>query len=264
MSQREVTGPQIITLDIETLPIQAFTWGIWQQNIGLNQIIKDWSVLSYTAKTLGEKGIRYGDTSPQADVYDDSELMTAIWNELDAADIVIGQNSKRFDHRKINARLIQLGFPPPSPYKVIDTKVEAAKVAMFTSNKLEWLAAALTDVPKDKHKDFPGFELWREIIAGNPKAWASMRRYNPRDVRATEKLYLALRPYIEGHPNLAVYAANGKAACPKCGSHNVVSRGYAYTQVGRYQRFHCTTCGGWSRGRFDTQQKGQRAALLSN
>jgi predicted RNA-binding Zn-ribbon protein involved in translation (DUF1610 family) len=259
-----LTAPKIITLDIETSPIQAFTWGIWQQNIGLSQIIKDWSILSFSAKTLGEKAIRYLDVAGQEDHYDDSAILAAIWQELDEADIVIGQNSRRFDHRKINARLLGLGFPPPSPYKVIDTKVEAAKLGMFTSNKLEWLAAALTDAPKDKHKAFPGFELWRECLAGNPKAWAVMRKYNPKDVIATEKLYLRLRPFIVGHPNVAAYIEGDKIACPKCGSRKIEKRGYAYTQGGRYQRYQCTACGGWARGRFDTHNKEQRAVLLSN
>lgn len=259
-----MTIPKIITLDIETSPIQAYTWGIWQQNIGLNQIIRDWSVLSYCAKTLGERKVRYADTSEEADPYDDATLMDRIWHELDEADIVIGQNSKRFDHRKINARLLQLGYRPPSPYKVIDTKVEAQKVAMFTSNKLEWLAAVLTDAPKDKHKDFPGFELWSECLKGNPRAWAVMRKYNPRDVLATEKLYLQLRPYIVGHPSLTVYGDGEKPACPKCGSHKVERRGFSYTQVGQYPRYHCNKCGGWSRGRFTVNTKEQRQALLTN
>jgi hypothetical protein len=259
-----MTGPKIITLDIETSPIQAFTWGIWQQNIGLSQIIKDWSILSYCAKTLGEKTIRYADVSEQADYYDDSAVLAGIWRELDEADIIVTQNGRRFDHRKINARLLTLGFPPPSPYKTIDTKVEAAKVAMFTSNKLEWLAAVLTDAPKDKHKDFPGFELWRECLAGNPKAWAVMRKYNPRDVIGTEKLYLQLRPYIVNHPNVTVYDEDDTTRCPKCGSHKLEKRGYLTTQTGQYQRFSCNSCGGWSRSRYTLNTKAKRQSLLSN
>jgi hypothetical protein len=45
-----------------------------------------------------------------------------------------------------------------------------------------------------------------------------MRRYNIRDVVALEPLYLKLRPWIEGHPNVAVYSDSDEVACPKCGS----------------------------------------------
>jgi hypothetical protein len=183
---------------------------------------------------------------------------------MDEADILVGQNSKHFDTRKLNARFIELGLPPPSPFKQIDTKVEAAKLAMFTSNRLEWLAAHLSDTPKDKHKEFPGFELWTECLNGNPRAWAAMRKYNPIDVKGTEDVYLRLRPWIEGHPNLAVYNDDEAPQCPKCGSTHLEKRGLARTQVGEYPRFHCVDCGGWSRGRYTQNTLAKRHSLLSN
>lgn len=263
------TGPKIVTLDIETFPNLVFTWGLFKQMVGVNQIVRDWSIASMCWKWLGTKGTEYVDC--EANPTDDRELLAHAWNVLDEADIVVGQNSKHFDIRKLNARFIEAGFGPPSPYKQIDTKVEAAKVAMFTSNRLEWLAAHLADVPKDKHKEFPGFDLWAECLKGNPRAWAAMRKYNPRDVVATEQVYMKLRPWIEGHPNVAIYDhergdVDGKPfiACPKCGSHKLQQRGHQHTQVGTYPRYHCQSCGGWSRGRYDTQSKEQRRALLSN
>jgi RNase_H superfamily len=256
--------PKIITLDIETSPIQAFTWGLWKQNIGLNQIIKDWSILAYAAKTLGERKVRYMDVADQDDLYDDSLMLHGLWAELDAADIVITQNGKHFDHRKINARLVSMGLPPPSPYKIVDTKIEAAKLAMFTSNKLEWLAAVLTDAPKDAHTAFPGFTLWRECLNGNPKAWAVMRKYNPKDVIATEKLYLRLRPYIVGHPNVTVYDEDETMRCPRCASPKLEKRGFMTTQVGQYQRYSCKGCGGWARSRYTVNTLEKRQSLLSN
>lgn len=257
-----MTAPKIVTLDIETFPNLVFTWGLFKQMVGVNQIVRDWSLASICWKWMGEKQTHYVDC--EADPLNDRDVLDRAWAVLDNADIVIGQNSKHFDIRKLNARFIEAGMRPPSPYKQIDTKVEAAKVAMFTSNRLEWLAAHLTDVPKDKHKDFPGFELWSECLKGNPKAWAAMRKYNPRDVVATEKLYLKLRPWIVGHPNIAVYDNDGTQRCPKCGSTKLQHRGIATTQIGVYQRLHCKSCGGWSRTRFDTQTKDQRRALLSN
>lgn len=254
--------PNIVTLDIETFPNLVYTWGLWKQTIGVNQIVRDWSIASMCWKWMGDRKIEYVDT--EADPTDDGLILAQLWEVLDRADIVVGQNSKHFDVRKLNARFIEAGFGPPSPYKQIDTKVEASKVAMFTSNRLEWLAAHLTDVPKDKHKDFPGFDLWSECLKGNPKAWAAMRKYNPRDVVATEKVYLKLRPWIVGHPNVAIYEPSGKVRCPKCGSHHVEARGLYHTQVTTRQRYHCKKCGGWSWGRFDINTKEQRASLLSN
>jgi hypothetical protein len=56
------TGPRVLTLDIETAPLESYTWGIWDQNIGLNQIKSEWTILSFSAKWLGEKKVIYGDT----------------------------------------------------------------------------------------------------------------------------------------------------------------------------------------------------------
>ena len=257
-----MSTPRIVTLDIETFPNLVYTWGLFKQNIGLNQIARNWSLAACCWKWLDQKRTHYIDA--EADPLDDSLILAAVWQVLDEADIVVGQNSKHFDIRKLNARFIEAGYPPPSPYKQIDTKVEAVKVAMFTSNKLEWLAEHLSDIPKDKHDEFPGFTLWSECLAGNPRAWAAMRKYNPTDVRSTEQVYLRLRPWIVGHPNVAVLADDGHRHCPHCGGTHLHQRGYTTTQTGVYPRYSCLGCGAWSRGRYTLNTLAQRRNLLSN
>ena len=259
-----MTAPRIITLDIETSPIISYHWGLWKQNIGLDQIIRDWSILSFSAKTLGDKRVRYHDVSEQQDFYDDKAIMQLLGQELDAADIVITQNGKHFDIRKINARFVTLGLPPVSPFKQIDTKVEAAKLAMFTSNKLEWLSKALTDVPKLSHAKYPGFKLWTACLSGDKAAWTEMKKYNVRDTAATEALYLKLRPFIADHPNVNVYDDGTKVRCPKCGSDHVQRRGTMTTNTGKYTRYHCTDCGGWSRTRYTENTVQKRRSLLAS
>jgi predicted RNA-binding Zn-ribbon protein involved in translation (DUF1610 family) len=199
-----------------------------------------------------------------AKVRDDTAVLNKLWEILDQADIVIAQNGKAFDIKKINARFLVKGFKPYSPIKIIDTRLIAKKHFGFTSNKLEWLASILTDVPKEHHKLFPGFELWSECLKDNPKAWAEMKRYNCIDVVATEKLYLRLLPWIEGHPNVAAYTEEEVFACPKCGSHDVQKRGRALTQTGQYQRYQCQKCFGWARSRYTNNSPAKRKSLLSN
>lgn len=261
-----MTHPKIVTLDIETSPIIAYVWSLWKVNVGLNQIIEDWSILSFCYKWLGQKQVHYHDCRGQgADVRNDAHLLLKLHKVLDEADIIVAQNGKKFDMRKINARFLVAGLPPPSPYKVVDTMLEAKNVAAFTSNRLEWLSSVLTDEPKSKHAKFPGFELWTECLRDNPLAWKEMEKYNIVDVRATEKLYLRLRPYIQGHPNIGNYRDDDEAvSCPKCGSHKVQKRGKARTQSGVYDRYQCTDCGGWSRSRYTLNSKGKRKALLAN
>lgn len=256
--------PVINTLDIETAPIEAATWGLWKQNVGLNQIRLDWSILSIAWKSLGKPTVHYYDTAKREDVRDDSMLLEIAWKVLDESDIIIAQNGQRFDAKKMNARFIQAKMPPPRPYKIIDTLLMAKQVAAFTSNKLEWLSQILTDTPKDTHTAFPGMELWNECLKGNPAAWRAMKRYNKRDVPACEKVYLALRPYYVGHPNLAQYYNDDRRRCPKCGSPDPEAVGSTFTQAGEYVQYRCRECGGYSRDRYTINSKAKRKSLLSN
>lgn len=257
--------PKILILDIETCPIEGNFWGLFDQNIGLNQITEDWSVLSYTAKWLGAADFEYRDTGGRgpAKVRDDSELLGHLWNLLDAADIVIGQNSRRFDVKKINARLIKGGWVPYSPIRQIDTLEMAKACAGFTSNKLEYLAT-VAGVEKDAHKQFPGYALWSECLKDNPAAWAEMRKYNPTDVASTEQVYLKLRPWYNKHPNLAIYYDDEKTRCPKCGSEHVSYSGSHHSNVSEYQVYTCHDCGGHSRTRTTENTRAKRRASLTS
>ena len=49
------TGAKILILDIETAPIRAKVWGIWNQNISIDQIESDWFILTWAAKWLFEE-----------------------------------------------------------------------------------------------------------------------------------------------------------------------------------------------------------------
>lgn len=258
----QMTKPKILFLDIETTPIAGYSWGIWEQNIGLNQIISEWSVLSYAGKFLGTKTVYYEDTRNKKDIRDDSDLLKQLHALLDEADIVVAQNGKQFDIKKINARMIMRGMKPPSPVRIVDTLVVAKTVAAFTSNKLEWLSKHLTDSPKSQHKAFPGFELWDECLKRNPKAFAEMKKYNIQDIVSLEKVYKRLLPWIPNHPNLGTYLNGTEPRCPKCGSEEVQRRGTAVLQAGIYQRFQCQACSGWSRGKLMLNTLTKRRVLL--
>ena len=241
----------ILTLDIESTPLEAFVWGLFDQNIGVDFIKTEWSILSYSAKWLGKKKIYYNDTGGRGrkKVRDDKKLCGEIRTLLDDADIVVAQNGKRFDVRKVNARLIVHGYAPPRPFRVIDTLVEGRKHFAFTSQKLAWTSQHLTNVPKDDHRKFPGIELWKACLLDNPKVWPELKKYNERDVIATEQVYLRMRPWISGHPNLGMYDAREQPVCPKCGSTNLQAEGRKVLQQTEYPQLRCVDCGGWSRGK---------------
>lgn len=261
-------SPRILLIDIETAPILGYVWSLWKQNVGLNQIKEEWYILSYCAKWLHEPEIMYRDVRDNP--HSDESLMEPLWKLLDEADIIIGQNGKAFDMPKIQARLIMAGHMPPRPYKVIDTLIMAKQQFRFTSNKLEWMtgeSAGLTTLKKNQHSKFPGFSLWAECLKGNPEAWDEMREYNIPDVTSMEELYLKLRPWYVGHPNLAAYVESTEVLCPKCLSPDIKQHPetpFTFTQTGKYEMYHCNSCGGFSRGRYSRNDKVKSRALLSN
>lgn len=257
-------GPRILTLDIETAPLESYTWGIWEQNVGLEQIKTEWSILSYSAKWLDSPDVIFACTGGRGTslVRDDTVLMEGLWRLLNDADLVVAQNGQRFDIKKINSRLVIHGFCPYSPVRVVDTMLVAKKYFSFTSNKLGWMSRYLTQTQKSEHKKFPGFELWVECLKDNPAAWAEMRHYNSIDVISTEQLYLKQLPWISNHPNLSAYAEAEVRMCPKCNSEDIEQTGMSTKQAGRYARFCCKQCGGWSRSKRQMMGRDKRTSTL--
>lgn len=250
-SVKEITPPKpepkreakILVFDIETAPILGYVWGMWEQNVALNQIKSDWHLLSWAAKWLDKPEVFYMDQRDAKNVEDDKKILKGLWELLNEADVVLGQNSKSFDTKKVNARFIINGLGPPSPYQQIDTKVLAKKYFAFTSNKLEYMADKLCTKKKSQHKEFQGFELWRECLKGNKRAWDELRKYNIADILATEELYKKMAPWGPG-VNLNIYHSESVFRC-SCGSTNLLSRGFGFNLSGKYRKYQCKDCGGW-------------------
>lgn len=238
---------KVLLFDIETAPIIAHVWGLYDNNVGLNQIVQDWHVLSWSAKWLDKDNVMYQDQRNAKDVTNDKNLLKSIWKLLDEADIVVTQNGIDFDVKKLNARFVYHGFQPPSSFRHIDTKRLAKKYFGFTSNRLEYMTEKLNvKYKKQKHKKFPGHEMWTECLKGNRAAWREMERYNKYDVLALEELYKKLIPW-DTAVNFSVYT--GEDMVCSCGSREFKRNGFFYSSVGKYQRFKCTKCGAEKRDR---------------
>lgn len=242
--EEEFYVPKILIFDIELAPIMAYVWGLFDQNIGLNQIVQDWYVLSWAAKWLGtpEAEVMYADQRDVEDLSNDYGIISQIWQLLDEADIVITQNGIRFDVKKLNARFLHHGFPAPSSFRHIDTLRIAKKNFGLTSNKLEYMTDKFcVKYKKLKHKDFQGMELWVECMKGNLAAFNSMEQYNRYDVLSLEELYLKMRRW-DRTINFNVYHDGLTSIC-SCGSKNLLHSGYDYTNAARRERFICQDCG---------------------
>ncbi len=255
-----MASPKILLLDIETAPNTALVWRFFKENIGAKQVLEHSVLMSFACKWLHDPAIHYEDTQNQSE----KKLLKSLFRYLDEADIVVAHNGNKFDLPTIQGRALVNGLKPPSPYKTVDTLLVARYEFNFPANSLEYLAILLECAPKDQHHKFPGFMLWTECLKNNPEAWEEMKIYNKQDVLTLEEIYLKMLPYMKRHPNVAVYSEPDSIICPKCGSSHIQSRGYVTTNVGKYKKFQCQTCGGWSRTRFSEYPKEIKHALLTN
>lgn len=184
---------RVLVIDIETRSLEVKTFGLFDQNIGLNQIVSDGGILSWSAKWLGEKEILYKDV--KGNRKKEKELLIPLWKLIDEADIVIGQNSNSFDLKTLNAKFLEFKMGSPSDYKKLDTLRISKKHFKFISHKLEYMSKKFCKIKKLIHQKFPGFTLWDECERGNPAAWREMKLYNQNDVLATEELFVLLSEF---------------------------------------------------------------------
>lgn len=230
---------KVLYLDIETRAAEVSTWGLFNQNIGINQVKIPTSMISFAAKWQGKRKAKF-----YSDFHDGHENMVrAAHGLVDAADVLVTWNGRSFDEKHLNREFLEAGLRPPSPYASLDLMLATRRKFRFLSNKLQWVSTQLGLQGKVGHE---GFDLWSRCLAGDPEAWALMRKYNVQDVVLLEDLHKILLPWIDGHPSVAAYdgVMNG---CPNCGGIHLQSRGYVHTKQSRFRRLHCQDCGKWSR-----------------
>lgn len=253
-------GPmKILLLDIETLPIEAKTWGVWNQNIAPSQIKKDWSIACWSAKWLFSDEVMGEVVSPKEAIERrDDSVLPSMWKLLDEAHLVIAHNGDEFDLKKLNTRLLLAGYPKPSPYKSIDTLKVAKETFSFTFNKMDWINRMLGIGVKIS----TDWEWWDRASEGDKKYLDMMLEYNKQDVNILEELYMKLRPWMKSHPNVGIFSVHTNIPmCRACGSANLHWNHLYQTPLGLYKGFRCQDCG--SLGRVVKKQYKVGAAIAS-
>ncbi len=195
---------KILIFDIETslMVFTAFHTGM--QYLGDVNIEKDFHVISWAAKWLGEEEV-YSDvlTPTESKKGNDKRILKGLWKLLDEADIVIGHNSDKFDLKKVNTRFILNDLPLPRPSKSIDTLKIARKTFSFSSNKLDYLCKLFGLPAKEGNEE--GYTLWLKCLNGNKQALKDMETYNRNDVVILENLYNILKSGINKPVKIKVY-----------------------------------------------------------
>jgi hypothetical protein len=234
------TSPKILVLDIETAPAISYIWRMFDETVGLEQLLDPGRVICAAWQWYGTKEVHFGSEWDTA--IDSTDWLLRLHDAMSAADAVVTFNGNKFDLPKLNGEFIRLGLAPPAPSASIDLRVTSKKLG-YISGKLAFLGPHLKIGAKVKHE---GFELWKKVLAGDSAARVRMERYNKQDTRLTTRLYKKLRPYIKNHPYLH---ETPPTACPTCGSSKTQHRGTRRTKSFEIDRHQCQGCGSWFDGK---------------
>lgn len=178
--------PRTLFFDLETTPIRAFTWGLWETDV--IKVLDNSYILCVAYKWKGEK-MQFIKTRGN-----DKALCKKLHKLFSQADIIVAHNGDKFDVKKSNARFVYHGMTPPTQYKTIDTLKIAKRHFSFPRNKLDSLGEYLGVGRKVKHE---GIELWDLCMKGNKEAWKRMEKYNRQDVVLLERVYNKLLPWMK-------------------------------------------------------------------
>ena len=230
---------KVLFLDLETSPNLAHVWGLWDQNVAINQLVSSTEVICWGARWLGEKKVHFKSVHHHGK----KEMLDALHELMEEADVLVGWNSQAFDSKHIKREFLENGYLPPSPYKELDLMRVVRSQFKFPSNKLDYVSQKLGVGAKVKHS---GFQLWIDCMAGNKKAWKEMKEYQIQDVNLLIDLYDVLLPWIKNHPHRGLH--EDIDGCPNCASTNLERRGTTHVSSVTYQRYQCKDCGKWMRG----------------
>lgn len=234
---------KILLFDIETSMAKAYTYGLYDQNISIENIIEHPRMIAFSAKWYGKKGTKFFSEYHHSR----GEVLEEMHNLLDEADVVAGWNSKRFDVKWVNSEFMVEGMKPPSPYKQLDLMQEVKRNSRYLSHKLDYISDRLLG---ERKLAYSMAQMWRIVDSPDTdeetrkREWNRMKRYAVRDTNLLEPLLDELLPWIKmPHP-----VRHGDDLCRNCGSESLEKRGFAATYNGSYQRYRCKDCGSWSRG----------------
>jgi|DEB0MinimDraft_4_1074332.scaffolds.fasta_scaffold02009_5 DNA polymerase elongation subunit (family B) len=239
---------KVLIFDLETAPLIAYTWGIWNVNINTDFIIRDWFVFCWSAKWLFDDKIMSEALTPkEIKKANDKRIIKKLWKLFDEADVIVAHNLDKFDEKRSKTRFLKHDLKLPSPYSKVDTLKVARRNFNIISNRLDYIG-----------KDFLGIGgkmetprgLWQSVDSGDEEAMATMVEYCERDVQLLEDVYLYLRPYHRQHPNISLMEEDDSHLhCKTCASSKLTECGEHKTMVAAYTAYRCGDCGSISYGR---------------
>ncbi len=213
-------------------------------NFKVIKVIRPQLLMSFSWKWLGERHVHFHHMHGYSNYKD---FVQSLSDTLAEAPIRVAHNGINFDDKMANTFFMAENVEIPPPHKSIDTcRIARQKLKLPSSNSLNDVAEFLGLGAKEK---ITYADIEDDFMSDTP-SWKSikqMEKYNNKDVRLLEDVYLKLRPLITNHPNIAVMG--NAEGCTACGSTDFIYKGYAYTATTVYRRVQCRACGKWGRER---------------
>jgi hypothetical protein len=240
-----LVGQNVLIADIERvqglamIPMKFWDMGAikYQQRIKPDDVVSWPRTVCLAAKWYGDDKVTFIAEWHKGGY---RRFMEKAWKLFDQAQIVVGHNMDRFDRKHLNAAWNEIGFPPPSPFKVVDTLKVAWSEFGYESNTMDSLCKRLGITAKDGHYSIAVADA---AVAGDKDAQANIESYNIGDIHATEALYNYFRPWIKNHPHNVNGNADDKPVCNRCWQPEMAANGYTLAVVISYRLYRCSVCG---------------------
>jgi hypothetical protein len=236
----ELPNAKVLILDIESKPGMYYSWGPKADWLASPMMVDPGGMLCFAAKWLGQEEVMFFADWDQGH----DEMVKSAHTLLSLADIVVTYNGDRYDLKRLNNEFLKAKLGPPVPYRSIDLfKTNRAKFDL-PYKKLDYIAQVTGTGEKVATG---GFQLWLDVMAGDPDAQRQMEEYNVGDVELTERVYVTLLPWLTTVPHMGMFATDG-GDCPYCAGAVEATGQVFHTYVQQYELYQCVNCEGWSRG----------------
>ena len=166
-------------------------------------------------------------------------MIEAFTKVVESADVVLGQNSDRFDIKQVNTQRL-LHRQPPISWPISEDLMKQVKKHFYVaSSSLEYMATLLTGEGKSRMQ----FQDWIDIVERkDAKAMEKMKRYCKKDVLKTQEVWERICPYVTPRAHRGVIMGRGSNTCKSCGSYKIVRDGHLYSSTGKTQIVRCRDC----------------------
>ena len=254
--------PRLFYVDIETSMMEYVirTFSPRVDYLSHKDITKDWFVICWAGQWIGTDRVLHSVVTPkEALARDDRRVCADFLEILNEADVIIAHNGDRFDMKKLRYRFrFAHNFPPPLPYRTIDTLKIMRRVYGASSNSLDFLARMGLKIPAKLKTER---QLWLDCEAGDPVALGRMDTYCVNDIHIGIGLYKKIIPDAPNGVNLALYTNMDKPQCPRCLGDIEINDKRDTTGMNAFGTYRCLECGHTGRTRNSVLDKEQRKNL---